>query len=86
MRQAVRTAGFGSALAVGNALADPRRQSPYALARVTVRRGTGIEEFERLVEGRAVARDLAADRVLTQGYSLVRRARRGVRKVRESGV
>ncbi|MFD3454124.1 polysaccharide deacetylase family protein [Streptomyces sp. NPDC058691] len=86
VRQAVRTAGYGSALAVGNALADPRRQSPYALARVTVRRNTGIEEFERLVEGRAIARNFAGDRVLTQGYSLVRRARRGVRKVRESGV
>ncbi|MET9878070.1 polysaccharide deacetylase family protein [Actinacidiphila glaucinigra] len=86
VRRAVRFAGFTSALAVGNALADRRRQAPYALARVTVRRSTGIEEFERLVEGRAVARNFAGDRALTKGYALVRRARRCLRKVRETRV
>ena len=44
---------------------------------VTVRRSTGIEEFERLVEGRAIARNFARDRALTKGYALVRRARQG---------
>ncbi|MFB7285768.1 polysaccharide deacetylase family protein [Actinacidiphila glaucinigra] len=86
VRRAVRFAGFTSALAVGNALADRRRQAPYALARVTVRRSTGIEEFERLVEGRAVARNFAGDRALTKGYALVRRARRCLRKVHETRV
>ncbi|WP_369380292.1 polysaccharide deacetylase family protein [Streptomyces sp. cg36] len=78
VRRAVRSAGFAQALAVGNALAR-RRQGPYALERVTVRRTTGIEEFARLVEGRSLARAFALDRVLTKGYAVVRRARRAGR-------
>ncbi|WP_101392286.1 polysaccharide deacetylase family protein [Streptomyces sp. TLI_146] len=78
VRRTVRAAGFAQALAVGNALAE-RRQGPYALERVTVRRGTGIEEFERLVEGRAIGRTFARDRVLTKGYALVRRGRQAGR-------
>ncbi|MFI1101293.1 polysaccharide deacetylase family protein [Streptomyces melanogenes] len=78
VRRTVRAAGFAQALAVGNALAE-RRQGPYALERVTVRRGTGIEEFERLVEGRAIMRTFARDRVLTKGYAMVRRGRQAGR-------
>ncbi|MFD8160022.1 polysaccharide deacetylase family protein [Streptomyces malaysiensis] len=74
VRRVVRSAGFGVSLAVGNALAA-RGQGPYALRRVTVRRTTGIEEFERLVSGRALGRDFARDRALTKGYALVRRSR-----------
>ncbi|MEU3298577.1 polysaccharide deacetylase family protein [Streptomyces sp. NPDC006678] len=81
VRQAVRAAGFAQSLAVGNALAR-RRQGPYALERVTVRRSTGIEEFERLVEGRGIARGFARDRALTKGYAVVRRTRRAVRLLR----
>ena len=79
VRAAVRGAGFAQSLAVGNGLAR-RRQGPYALRRVTVRRATGIEEFTRLVEGRAIARNFARDRALTKGYALVRRARQVRRK------
>jgi peptidoglycan/xylan/chitin deacetylase (PgdA/CDA1 family) len=75
VRRAVRAAGFAQSLAVGNAPAR-RRQGPYALERVTVRRGTGIEEFERLVKLRSLARTFAKDRALTKGYAVVRRARR----------
>ncbi|AYN43919.1 polysaccharide deacetylase family protein [Streptomyces dangxiongensis] len=84
VRQAVHAAGYAQALAVGNALAR-RRQGPYALRRVTVRRGTGAEEFGRLLEGRDLARHFAGDRVLTKGYALVRRARqlRQVRQLRQ---
>jgi peptidoglycan/xylan/chitin deacetylase (PgdA/CDA1 family) len=85
VRRAVREAGFTQSLAVGNALAR-RRQGPYALRRVTVRRGTGIEEFERLVEGRAITRVFARDRALTKGYSMVRRARQVRRKATRSRV
>jgi peptidoglycan/xylan/chitin deacetylase (PgdA/CDA1 family) len=84
VREAVREAGYAQALAVGNALAR-RRQGPYALQRVTVHRNTGIEEFERLVEGRAIARNFARDRALTKGYAMVRRARQ-VRKAIRSRV
>ncbi|MER8072530.1 polysaccharide deacetylase family protein [Streptomyces sp. NPDC094034] len=75
VRRTVRAAGFAQSLAVRNALAR-RSQGPYALARVTVRRTTGIEDFSRLVEGRSVGRAFAGDRVLTKGYAMVRRARR----------
>ncbi|MBT2399658.1 polysaccharide deacetylase family protein [Streptomyces sp. ISL-100] len=85
VRRTVREAGFAQSLAVGNALAA-RCQGPYALERVTVQRKTGIEEFERLVEGRSIARDFARDRVLTKGYAMVRRARAAGRKVSRSRV
>ena len=85
VREAVRETGYAQALAVGNGLAR-RRQGPYALQRVTVRRSTGIEEFERLVEGRAIARNFAGDRALTKGYALVRRARQVRRKAIRSRV
>jgi peptidoglycan/xylan/chitin deacetylase (PgdA/CDA1 family) len=79
VRHAVRRAGYRQAVAVGNALCR-RGQGPYALRRLTVRRATGIEEFARLVEGRAVGRNFAGDRALTKGYALVRRARQVRRK------
>jgi peptidoglycan/xylan/chitin deacetylase (PgdA/CDA1 family) len=85
VRRAVRETGYAQALAVGNDLAR-RRQGPYALRRVTVRRATGIEEFERLVEGRAIARTFARDRALTKGYAMVRRARQVRRKAIRSRV
>ncbi|MFF7393777.1 polysaccharide deacetylase family protein [Streptomyces scabiei] len=84
VRVAVRETGFAQSLAVGNALAR-RAQGPYALRRVTVRRSTDVAEFERLVEGHAIARTFARDRALTKGYAMVRRARQ-VRKAIRSRV
>ncbi|MFI2212664.1 polysaccharide deacetylase family protein [Streptomyces sp. NPDC020141] len=81
VRETVREAGFAQSLAVGNALARPA-QGPYAINRVTVRRGTGAEEFARLVEGRAIGRAFARDRALTKGYAMVRRTRRALTVVR----
>lgn len=85
VRGTVRGAGFAQALAVGNGLAR-RNQGPYALRRVTVRRSTGIEEFERLVEGRAITRNFARDCALTKGYAVVRRARQARRKATRTRV
>ncbi|MEU9441599.1 polysaccharide deacetylase family protein [Streptomyces sp. NPDC048304] len=85
VREAVRAGGYAQALAVGNGLAR-RRQGPYALRRVTVRRSTGAEEFERLLHGRSIARTFARDRALTKGYALVRRARQVRRKAIRSRV
>ncbi|MFD5472257.1 polysaccharide deacetylase family protein [Streptomyces sp. NPDC127105] len=79
VRTLVRAAGFTQALAVGNDLAR-RRQGPYALRRLTVRRSTTTEEFERIVQGRAITRNFARDRALTKGYAMVRRARQVRRK------
>ncbi|MEE1929248.1 polysaccharide deacetylase family protein [Streptomyces sp. TRM 70351] len=75
VRDAVRTAGFTQSLAVRNALADARRQGPYSLARLTIRRTTTPAEFARLVDGVGVARSFAGDRALTTGYGVWRRAR-----------
>ncbi len=44
-----------------------------------MRRSTGTEEFVRLIEGRAIARNFAADRAMTKGYALARRARGALR-------
>ncbi|MFI6015722.1 polysaccharide deacetylase family protein [Streptomyces sp. NPDC051243] len=85
VREAVRETGYAQALAVNNGLAR-RRQGPYALTRLTVRRTTGIEEFARMVEGRAIARTFARDRALTKGYAVVRRARQVRRKAIRSRV
>ncbi|MET9829958.1 polysaccharide deacetylase family protein [Streptomyces sp. NPDC006385] len=85
VREAVRETGYAQALAVNNGLAR-RRQGPYALTRLTVRRTTGVEEFRRMVEGRAIARAFAGDRALTKGYALVRRARQVRRKAMRSRV
>ncbi|MFC8274759.1 polysaccharide deacetylase family protein [Streptomyces sp. NPDC057271] len=85
VRRTVRAAGYAQALAVGNGTAR-RRQGPYALERLTVRRSTGIEEFERLVEGRALIRTFAADRALTKGYALVRRTRAALRSAERYGL
>jgi peptidoglycan/xylan/chitin deacetylase (PgdA/CDA1 family) len=85
VRETVRETGYAQALAVGNGLAR-RRQGPYALTRLTVRRSTGVEEFQRLLEGRAIARNFAGDRALTKGYALVRRARQVRRKAIRSRV
>ncbi|QIB49220.1 polysaccharide deacetylase family protein [Streptomyces aureoverticillatus] len=85
VRCAVRTAGFAQSLAVGNSLAQ-RRQGPYALRRVTVRRCTGLGEFERLLLGRSIGRSYARDRVLSKGYAIVRRARQARRKAARARV
>ncbi|GGN18894.1 polysaccharide deacetylase family protein [Streptomyces fuscichromogenes] len=85
VRQAVRAAGYGQALAVGNALAR-RRQGPFALRRVTVRRSTDAAEFAQLLQGRAIARTFAGDRALTKGYAVLRRARQVRRKASRSRV
>ncbi|MGV9243451.1 polysaccharide deacetylase family protein [Streptomyces sp. NPDC003710] len=85
VRRTVRETGYRQSLAVGNGLAR-RRQGPYALQRVTVRRNTDAEEFERLVQGRAIARNFARDRALTKGYAVVRRTRQACRKAIRSRV
>ncbi|MEW1772296.1 polysaccharide deacetylase family protein [Streptomyces sp. NPDC086777] len=85
VRQAVRAAGYAQALAVGNGLAR-RRQGPFALQRVTVRRSTDAAEFVRLLEGRSIARNFAGDRALTKGYAVLRRARQVRRKAIRSRV
>lgn len=78
VREAVRACGFAQSLAVNNRLAAPR-QGPYALTRLTVRRSTSLAEFRRLLQGRSLALDFTADRVLGKGYAAVRAVNRTLR-------
>lgn len=75
VRRAVRRRGYTGACAVANAMAQPR-QGPYALSRLTVRRGTGLEDFCALVQGHSLTRLYGRDRLLTRGYAVARRGRR----------
>ena len=75
VRRAVRGRGYAGACAVANAMAEPR-QGPYALSRLTVRRGTGLEDFCALVQGHSLTRLYGGDRLLTRGYAVARRGRR----------
>ena len=85
VRRAVHACGYSGACAVANALAEPR-QGPYALSRLTVRRSTTLEDFCTLVEGQSLARLYGRDRLLTRGYAVVRRARRGRRVFEQLGL
>lgn len=79
VRRAVGDAGFAIGLSVGNAMARPT-QGAYALRRLTVRRSTGIEEFERLVEDRWIGPNFVVDRLLTQGFAVGRISQRAARR------
>nr|WP_243876747.1 polysaccharide deacetylase family protein [Streptomyces sp. 846.5] len=78
VRAAVRATGYQAACAVAHALAAPDRQSPYALARLTVSERTTPEAFRLLVQGREVGRLLRRERALTKGYAVVRGVRRAL--------
>ena len=73
--------GFRPGARGGQRASRGRCQGPYALARLTVRRGTGIEEFARLVEGRAIGRDLRPGPCPHQGVRRGPQSTAGRRKV-----
>ncbi|PKK13304.1 polysaccharide deacetylase family protein [Thermomonospora sp. CIF 1] len=79
VRRAVARAGYASACAVANRL--PRREDVFATPRLTVSRGMGIDAFAKVVEGGALLRTYAFDRMLTKGYAVVRRLRYAARQV-----
>ena len=73
----VREAGYTYAYAVGNAL-TPGGADEFALPRLTVKRSTSMDDFRRMVNGHDTL-TLRRDRALTKAYSVVRRARAGLR-------
>jgi peptidoglycan/xylan/chitin deacetylase (PgdA/CDA1 family) len=73
--------GYRYAAAVTNALA-PSEADLLAVPRLTVRRATGLDTFEQVVRGQGVGRAFAVDRALTRGFSVVRRSRSAVSRVR----
>ena len=77
MGELAREAGYTFAYAVGNRIA-PLETDIFSIPRLTVQRSTTLGEFDRLVNG-ADTRRLRQDRLFTNGWSVVRRARRRLR-------
>jgi peptidoglycan/xylan/chitin deacetylase (PgdA/CDA1 family) len=78
VRRAALHTGYRRACAVANEIADPARHDRLALPRLTVRAGTTIERFGRIVEGEAAYR---MEHALTKGYAVVRRSRYAARRM-----
>jgi peptidoglycan/xylan/chitin deacetylase (PgdA/CDA1 family) len=77
VRRMARERGYVYAYAVGNAMTTGAADS-FALPRLTVQRSTTMDDFRRMVGGQDTA-TLRRDRVLTRGYSVVRRAKSSAR-------
>jgi peptidoglycan/xylan/chitin deacetylase (PgdA/CDA1 family) len=82
VRTEVASSGYRYAAAVGNSLGG-RRPDRLALPRLTVRRSTGPEAFERIIFGRGIGLAFATDRALTQGFAVARRTRYAVNRMRK---
>jgi peptidoglycan/xylan/chitin deacetylase (PgdA/CDA1 family) len=82
VRAEVAASGYRYAAAVGNSLGglDSDR---LALPRLTVRRSTGPEAFDRIIHAQGIGLAFAPDRALTRGYAVARRARYAVNRMRK---
>jgi peptidoglycan/xylan/chitin deacetylase (PgdA/CDA1 family) len=79
VRQVVRKAGYAYSYAVDNRIAA-LGSDLFAIPRLTVKRSTTVAEFGRLVDGEDTI-SLRQDRLLTTGWSVVRRTRRALRRI-----
>jgi len=77
VRQMARELGYAYAYAVGNAMTTSEADQ-FALPRLTVKQTTTIEAFRKMVNGHDTL-TLRRDRALTNAFSVVRRARAGLR-------
>jgi peptidoglycan/xylan/chitin deacetylase (PgdA/CDA1 family) len=82
VRRVAREVGYSYAYAVGNAMTTGKSDL-FALPRLTVKRSTTMDSFIKMVNGQDTF-PLQRDRVLTTGYSVVRRAKASVRAARTS--
>jgi peptidoglycan/xylan/chitin deacetylase (PgdA/CDA1 family) len=80
VRRVARELGYEYAYAVGNSLTTGAAD-PFALPRLTVQRATSVGEFRKIVNGQDTM-TLRRDRLLTKGYSVVRRAKSRLREMR----
>jgi peptidoglycan/xylan/chitin deacetylase (PgdA/CDA1 family) len=80
VRQKVREAGYSYAYSVNNYMTKSA-DDHFALPRLTAQRSTTIDQFRTMVNGHSTM-TLHRDRILTSGYSVVRRARSSVRMAR----
>jgi peptidoglycan/xylan/chitin deacetylase (PgdA/CDA1 family) len=80
VRRAVRQAGYSSAYAVENRLAQGG--DLYAIPRLTVQRTTSLETFAKIADGE---HRFLREKTLTKGYAVVRRSRYAYRKAMHRG-
>jgi peptidoglycan/xylan/chitin deacetylase (PgdA/CDA1 family) len=83
VRRVARELGYEYAYAVGNALTTDAAD-PFTLPRLTVQRATSIGEFRKIVNGQDTM-VLRRDRILTNGFTVVRRAKSALRALRGQG-
>jgi peptidoglycan/xylan/chitin deacetylase (PgdA/CDA1 family) len=84
--RAVNAVGYRSAATVSNALATTRPQADlFCLPRLTVRRSTNLDTFQRIIIGQSISRVFLTDRALTAGWSVIRRSRYAISRVRHHG-
>ncbi len=84
VRESVAITGYRHAAAVSNRLPSAQ-PDPMALPRLTVRRSTDLDTFDRIVRGQDIGRTYALDRALTRGWAVGRRTRYAVNKLRGRG-
>ncbi len=82
VRRVAREIGYDYAYAVGNAMTTSAADG-FALPRLTVRRSTSMEDLRTMVNGQDTM-TMRRDRVLTNGFTVVRRARSTLRAMRRS--
>jgi peptidoglycan/xylan/chitin deacetylase (PgdA/CDA1 family) len=81
VRQVARELGYDYGYAVGNAITTSSKDK-FTFPRLTVRRTTSMDEFRRMVNGRDTL-TVRRDRMLTKGFSVVRRTRSGLGLARQ---
>jgi peptidoglycan/xylan/chitin deacetylase (PgdA/CDA1 family) len=84
VRAAACAAGYRHAAAVSNATARPQADL-FTLPRLTIRRSTSLDTFDRIINGRSIPRIFLADRALTAGWTVVRRTRYAISRGRGLG-
>jgi peptidoglycan/xylan/chitin deacetylase (PgdA/CDA1 family) len=82
VRRVAKEIGYDYAYAVGNAMTTSTADA-FTLPRLTVRRNTSMDEFRKMVNGQDTL-TMQRDRILTNGFTVVRRARSTLRAVRRS--
>jgi len=82
VRQVARDVGYDYAYSVNNSLTTDAADK-FALPRLTVRRATTMDDFRKMVNGHDTPM-LQRDRILTSGYSVVRRAKSTLRSLRQA--
>jgi peptidoglycan/xylan/chitin deacetylase (PgdA/CDA1 family) len=82
VRRVAREIGYEYGYSVGNAITT-NAAGKFTFPRLTVRRTTSMDEFRAMVSGQDTL-TMRRDRVLTNGFTVVRRARSTLRAMRRS--